>query len=54
MHLPGCQKSGAFHIQIKKNRVSHILFAEKRGANHIPGSAEKGGHLARISVLCHI
>ena len=54
MHLPGCQKSGAFHIRIKKNQVSHILFVEKRGANHIPGSAEIGVHLARISVLCHI
>ena len=41
MHLPGCekkkkkkkkkQKSGAFHIRFKKNRVSHILFVEKRG-----------------------
>ena len=30
-HIPGCQKSGAFHIQIKKNRVNHILFVEKRG-----------------------
>ena len=30
MLLPGCQKSGAFHIRIKKNRVSHILFVEKR------------------------
>ena len=43
MHLPGCQKSGAFHIRIKKNRVSHIIFVDKKGANHIPGSAEKGG-----------
>ena len=34
--------SGAYHIQIKKNRVSHIHFLEKMGANHIPGSAEKG------------
>ena len=45
MHLPGCQKSGAFHIRIKKKRV---------GANHIPGGAEKGGHSARTSVLYHI
>ena len=39
------RKSGAFHIPIKKkkNRVSHILFAEKNGAHHIPDSAEKGG-----------
>ena len=31
VHIPGCQKSGAFHIPIKKNRVSHVLFVEKRG-----------------------
>ena len=31
----------------------HILLPEKR-ANHILGSAEKGGHSTRISVLCHI
>ena len=32
-HIPGCQKCWAFHIQIKKNRVtcSHILFVRKRG-----------------------
>ena len=30
MHLPGCQKSGAFHIRMQKNRVSHTLFVEKR------------------------
>ena len=28
-HIPGCQKSGVFHIRIKKNRASHILFVEK-------------------------
>ena len=27
-HLSGWWKSGAFHIQIKKNRVSHILFVK--------------------------
>ena len=31
MHIPGCQKNGAFHIGIQKNRVIHILFVEKRG-----------------------
>ena len=30
-HIPVCQKSGAFHIQIKENQVSHILFVEKKG-----------------------
>ena len=30
MHLPGSQKSGAFHIRMQKNRVSHTLFVEKR------------------------
>ena len=39
--IPGCQKNGAFHIGILKNRVMHILFDEKKGANHITGSAEK-------------
>ena len=31
MHIPGCQKNGAFHIGIQKNRVIYILFVEKRG-----------------------
>ena len=58
------KKSGSFHIPIKKNWVSHIPFVEKVGggggglvgANDIPGSADKGGHSARTSVLhvCHI
>ena len=41
VNIPGCQKNGAFHIGILKNRVMHILFVEKKGANHITGSAEK-------------
>ena len=24
MHIPGCQKNGAFHIGIQKNRAIHI------------------------------
>ena len=43
MHIPGCQKNGAFLIGIQKNGAIHILFVEKKGANHIPGSAEKKG-----------
>ena len=35
------RKSETFHIPIKKNCVSHILFVEKE-ANQIPCSAEKG------------
>ena len=32
VHIPECQTSGTFHMPIKKNRVSHILFfVEKRG-----------------------
>ena len=54
VHIPGCQKNGTFHIGIQKNRAIHILFVEKKGANHIPGSAEKGGYSACTSVLCHI
>ena len=30
-HIPGCQKDGAFHIRIEKNRASHKLFVGKRG-----------------------
>ena len=31
VHIPGCQKNGAFYIGIQKNRAIHILFVEKRG-----------------------
>ena len=31
VHIPGCQKNGAFHIGIQKNRAIHILFVEKKG-----------------------
>ena len=31
VHIPGCQKSGAFNVLIQKNLVIHILFVEKRG-----------------------
>ena len=31
VHIPGCQKNGAFHIGIQKKRSIHILFVEKRG-----------------------
>ena len=31
VNIPGCQKNGAFHIWILKNRFIHILFVEKRG-----------------------
>ena len=30
-HIPGCQKNGAFHIGIQKNRAIHIPFVEKGG-----------------------
>ena len=43
MHIPGCQKNRALLIGIQKNGAIHILFVEKKGANHIPGSAEKKG-----------
>ena len=31
VHIPGCQKNGAFHIGIQKNGAIHILFVEKKG-----------------------
>ena len=50
----GNQKTwGLSHTNQEKSDQSYT-FCCKKGANHIPGSAEKGGHLARTSVLCHI
>ena len=42
MQITGCHKIGAFHIQIKKNRVSHIRFVEKRGLIIYLAALEKG------------
>ena len=53
VHTPGCQKSGAFHIGIQKNRVIHILFVEKRGPI-LYLAALKRGHSACRSVLSHV
>ena len=36
------RKSGAFHIRIKKNWVSHILFVEKRGPIIYLAALKKG------------
>ena len=41
-HIPGCQKSGAFYIQIKKNWISHIFFVEKRGLIIYLAALKKG------------
>ena len=46
------EKWGLSHKNPEKNWAIHI-FLLKKGANHIPGSAEKGGYSARTSVLCH-
>ena len=42
VHIPGCQKCGAFHIGIQKNRVIHILFVEKRGPIIYLAALKKG------------
>ena len=42
MHIPGCQKNGAFHIGIQKNRAIHILFVEKRGPIIYLAALKKG------------
>ena len=34
VHVPGCQKNGAFHIGIQKNGAIHILFVEKKGQSY--------------------
>ena len=48
------EKSGAFHIGIKKNLVIHILFVEKRGPIIYLAALKKGGHSACTSAICHI
>ena len=47
------EKWGLSHRNPEKSGHSYT-FCWKKGANHIPGSAEKGGYSARTSVLCHI
>ena len=42
VHIPGCQKNGAFHIGIQKNRAFHILFVEKRGPIIYLAALKKG------------
>ena len=42
VHIPGCQKNGAFHIGIQKNRAIHILFVKKRGQIIYLASLKKG------------
>ena len=45
------EKWGFSHRNPEKSGHSYTFYW-KKGANHIPGSAEKGGYSARISVLC--
>ena len=40
--IKGCQKSRAFHIRIKKNGVSHIVFVEKKGLIIYLAALKKG------------
>ena len=47
------EKWGLSHTNQEKYGQSYT-FCSKKGANHIPGSAEKGGFSARTSVLCHL
>ena len=47
------EKWGLSHRNPEKSGHSYTFYW-KKGANHIPGSAEKGGYSARTSVLCHI
>ena len=42
VHIPGCQKNGAFHIWIQKNRAIHIFFVEKRGPIIYLAALKKG------------
>ena len=42
VHIPGCEKNGAFHIGIQKNRAIHIPFVEKRGPIIYLAALKKG------------
>ena len=42
VHIPGCQKNGAFHTGIQENRVIYILFVEKRGPIIYLAALKKG------------
>ena len=42
VHIPGCQKNGAFHTGIQKNQAFHILFVEKRGPIIYLAALKKG------------
>ena len=49
------EKWGLSHRNPEKSGHSYTCtFYWKKGANHIPGSAEKGGYSARTFILCHI
>ena len=48
------EKWSLSHTNQEKSGQSYTVCWRKKWANHIPGSAEKGGHSARTSVLCHI
>ena len=49
-HKPGCQKNGAFHIGIQKNRTIHILFVEKRGSIIYLAALKKGSLFYRSCI----
>ena len=42
VHIPECQKNGACHTGIQKNRAIHILFVEKRGPIIYLAALKKG------------
>ena len=50
----GVRKNGVSHIGIRKKKVIHILFIEKRGPIIYLAGLKREGHSARISALCHI
>ena len=53
VHIPGCQKNGAFHIGIQKNLAIHIPFIEKREPIIYLAVLKKGA-IRHASVQCHI
>ena len=54
VHIPGCQKSGAFHIGIQKNWVIYILFVEKGGQSYTWQRWKRGPFGTHIRTMPYI
>ena len=54
MHIPGCQKKWGLSYTNQEKMGQSNTFCRKKGANHIPGSAEKGLFGTHIRTIPYI